>query len=125
VEWEKSPEALAETFHQALPVDPRIVRRKMFGNPGAFVGGNLFASLHGSTVVVRLPDAARAELLSEPNTKLFEPMAGRPMREYVVIPAEMVENQIELRYWLEQAFDYANEMPEKEKKPVKAKPQSA
>ena len=119
MEWEKSLEAQTESFHQALPVDSRIVRRKMFGSPGAFVGGNLFASLHGKTVVVRLPNAARAELLAEPNAKLFEPMAGRPMREYVVLPAELVENQIELRHWLEQAFDYANGMPEK--KPAKAK----
>jgi TfoX/Sxy family transcriptional regulator of competence genes len=121
VVWEKSSEAQIESFHQALPVDSRIVRRKMFGSPGAFVGGNLFASLHGKTVVVRLPDAARAELLAQPNAKVFEPMAGRQMREYVVLPAELVENQIELRHWLEQAFDYANEMPEKEKKLAKAK----
>ena len=121
MEWQKSPEALIDLFHQALPEDPRVVRKKMFGSAGAFVGGNLFASLHGKNVVVRLPDSARAELLAQPNVKLFEPMAGRPMREYVELPTDMLENPIELRDWLGQAFDYANGMPEKEKKPAKAK----
>ncbi len=77
MELAKSPEALAETFHQALPEDPRIVRRKMFGYPSAVVGGHMFASLHGESVIIRLPDDARAELLARPNAKIFEPMAGR------------------------------------------------
>jgi TfoX/Sxy family transcriptional regulator of competence genes len=125
MEWEKSPEALVETFHQALPEDPRLVRRKMFGYPCAFVGGNMFAGLHRASIIVRLPDDERAKLLARPNATLFEPMAGRPMREYVVAPTEVGDNQAELRDWLEKAFDYATRMPAKEKKPAKSKKRSA
>jgi TfoX/Sxy family transcriptional regulator of competence genes len=124
MDWERSPEALAETFYQALPEDPRVVRRKTFGYPSAVVGGHMFASLHVDKVVIRLPDAARNELLARPNAKIFEPMAGRPMREYVVAPTEIVDDPAELRRWLEKAFAYATELPEKERKPAKPRKRS-
>jgi hypothetical protein len=40
--WRKSPDALVEKFSQIVPPDPRVERRKMFGYPAAFVGGNMF-----------------------------------------------------------------------------------
>ena len=125
MDWEKSPEALAESFHQALPEDPRVVRRKMFGYPCAFVGGHMFAGLHRANVIIRLPAGGRAVLLARPNAKIFEPMPGRPMREYVVAPADIVEKPSELRDWLEKAFEYASGLPEKEKKPAKTKKRGA
>jgi hypothetical protein len=54
--WRKSPDDLIALFHAALPDDPRIERRKMFGYPCAFVGGNLFTGLHQENVIVRLAE---------------------------------------------------------------------
>jgi hypothetical protein len=59
--WEKSPESLIEAFHEALPDDDRIERRKLFGFPCAFVNGNMFTGLHQRDMIVRLPEDARAE----------------------------------------------------------------
>ena len=115
MEWQKSPEALARTFDAALPDDPRLERRKMFGYPCAFVGGNLFAGLHGPDVIIRLPEDARARLLAQPGARTFEPMAGRPMREYVVPPAALVADPPALRALIEESFAFAVELPPKEK----------
>jgi TfoX/Sxy family transcriptional regulator of competence genes len=125
MEWEKSPESLVRTFHDALPEDPRIERRKMFGYPCSFVDGRLVAGLHRDSLFVRLPEADREELLARPNAMVFAPMESRPMREYVIVPAEVVGNQRELRDWLEKAVAYGFELPPKEKKPAKSKKRSA
>ena len=52
-----SPERIA-SFDAALPDDPRIQKKKMFGYPAAFVNGNFFAGLHEENVVMR-PKAAK------------------------------------------------------------------
>jgi TfoX/Sxy family transcriptional regulator of competence genes len=121
VDWPKSPESLIQIFTEALPEAPTIEQRKMFGYPAAFTRGNLFASLHGSDVVLRLPDNARAALLAQPGARIFEPMAGRPMREYVVLPPAIVADGATLREWVDRAFQHVAGMAPKEPKPVKKK----
>ena len=115
MDWQKSPESLIQTFAEALPEAPTVERRKMFGFPAAFAGGNMFAGLHGNDVMVRLPEDARATLLGLTGAHLFEPMAGRPMREYVVLPPAVVADHGVLREWLDRGFQYASAMAPKEK----------
>ena len=58
----------------------------MFGNLGAFVNGNMFAGLFGSTVGVRLiDDASREELAAIEGTGPYGP-AERPMGGYLALP---------------------------------------
>jgi hypothetical protein len=73
-------------FRDVLPDDPLVQSRPMFGNVAAFVNGNMFSGLFGDRVFVRLPPDARAELLAVDDASPFEPMPGRPMAEYVVLP---------------------------------------
>src|SRR5207247_1610236 len=69
---------------------PQAERRKMFGYPALFVGGNLVTSLFAAHWTVRLPDDARAELLAFPGASDFEVMPGRTMRGYAVLPPDVV-----------------------------------
>jgi TfoX/Sxy family transcriptional regulator of competence genes len=124
MDWPKSPDSLIQTFSEVLPEVPTIERRKMFGYHAAFVGGNLFASLHGSDLVLRLPDDARAALLTQSGARVFEPMAGRPMREYVVLPPTIVADRPILREWVDRAFQHAAGLAPKEPKPAKKKASS-
>ena len=119
--WEKAPAGLAEAFDRALPDDPRIERRKMFGCPCAFVGGNMFAGVHQSDLMVRLPEAGRQEMVDRHGARIFEPMPGRPMREYVVVPDRLRDDEPALRGWVGRAFEHAAALPPKEKKPPKAR----
>ena len=45
MKWRKSSETLVQKFAELVPQDPRVERRKMFGYPAAFTGGNYAASL--------------------------------------------------------------------------------
>ena len=111
--WKKSPPELIETFHAVLPDDPRVERRKMFGFDCAFVNGQMITGLFEDRMMVRLDDAERAELLALPGAGPFEPMPGRPMREYAVVPPAFVAARPRLRPWVSRAFAYAVALPTK------------
>ena len=87
-------------------------QRKMFGYPAAFVNGNMFAGLHESGLVLRLPEPDR-EKLGEAGARPFEPMPGRPMREYVVAPESFVSRSDEVRVWMRRAMTHASSLAPK------------
>ena len=111
--WEKSPDEHAAALDAALPADPRVERRKMFGYPCAFVNSNMFAGLHQQSLIVRLPEGERARLLQEPGAEVFEAMPGRPMREYVAVPPGMIRDGPTLAAWVGRAFAYGAGLPPK------------
>jgi TfoX/Sxy family transcriptional regulator of competence genes len=125
MKWRKSSETLVQKFAELVPKDPRVERRKMFGYPAAFVAGNLFMGLHQESLLLRLSEEDRASLLRIEGVSVFEPMAGRPMREYVVVPSSMVDRATSLTGWIRRALNYAASLPPKKagrsKSPAKSR----
>ncbi len=121
--WKKSSEELVQAFHEALPEDSRVERRKMFGYPAAFVRGNMFAGLHEERVVVRLGEKEREKLRAIDGAEIFEPMKGRPMTAYTVVPPAMHAKSAELRKWLVRALEFGASLPAKPAK-KKASPKA-
>lgn len=119
--WEKSPPALIARFDEVVPDDPRVERRKMFGYPCAFVQGNMFMGLHQSNMILRLDEAGRDDLKARHGAAPFEPMAGRVMREYVALPAAVLDDNAALSDWVRRSLAFALSLPPKEKKPRKRK----
>jgi TfoX/Sxy family transcriptional regulator of competence genes len=113
MKWRKSPEALVQKFDAIVPRDPRVERRKMFGYPAAFVGGNLFMGLHQDSVILRLSEEDRIQFLKLQGASLFEPMPGRPMREYVTVPPAMLGQAAALGRWIDRSFQYTTSVPAK------------
>jgi len=112
----KSPPALAEAFARALPDDPRVERRQMFGYPCAFVGGNMFAGLFQDRMFVRLAEPEREELLALPGGGPFEPMPGRPMKDYATVPPQVSGDRAALARWIGRALAHGASLPPKEPK---------
>lgn len=100
-------------FESVLPDDPRVRARPMFGNVAGFVNGNMFMGLFGNDLFVRLCDGDRAELLEEEATSILEPMKGRPMKEYVVIPQTWWDEPDTIGSWVARSLDWVAELPEK------------
>src|SRR5262249_27701226 len=72
-----------EFFRSLIPDDdPRVEVKPMFGNLGAFVNGNMFAGLFGSSVGVKVGPDDTAELAAAPGAGPFGP-AERPMSGYM------------------------------------------
>ncbi len=111
--FSKSPPELVAAFEQIMAGMPMAESRKMFGYPAAFANGQMFASLFGDSFILRLPDAEREAFIRKHGTHLFEPMPGRPMREYVVVPPPVLKSGRQLDDWLGKAMAYAQSLPPK------------
>ena len=106
-------------FQSMLPLDDRVVAKPMFGNMAGFVNGNMFTGLFGDDLFVRLAEADRQELLREEGASKLEPMPGRPMVEYVVLPSAWRQEPDRVRTWVERSLAWAARMPEKKPKAKK------
>lgn len=85
---------------------------------GDRAGRNLATSLHRDTLIVRLPEDERRGRL-EAGWQQFEPMPGRPMREYLAVPDAVAADATEARRWMERAADYVRTLPPKAPKAAK------
>jgi hypothetical protein len=110
--FDKSPASLVERFSAVLDGYPDAERKKMFGYPAAFVGGNMATGLFADQWVVRLPDA-EIEPAKASGAGSFEPMPGKPMKAFVVIPASDVNDDAAIRAWVERGLAHARSMPPK------------
>jgi TfoX/Sxy family transcriptional regulator of competence genes len=124
--WRKSPEWLVEAFGEIVPDDdPRVERRKMFGYPCAFASDNMFIGLHQENMLMRLPEGDRERFLEQYKTEIFQPFPGRIMKEYVVVPHELVRDPEALEPWIRRSLEYAASVKPKAKKKAGAKKAAA
>ena len=86
----------------------------MFGQLGAFVNGNMFAGLFGSSIGVKLDDASRAELEAGGGTGPFGP-EERPTPGYVSLPA--TADDATAAAWVDRARAHVATLPPKVRKP--------
>jgi len=118
----KASEQDKERFRRVVPDHPEVVVKPMFGNLGAFINGNMFAGLFGSTIGVKLSDADRAILESSERTVPFGP-AERPMGGYTGLPEVWNEegdgDDTRARAWAEKALAYIATLPPKQPKEPK------
>jgi len=100
---------------------PPATQRQVFGYPAAFVNGNMFMGLFADEMILRLPEDLRQEMISAHGAKVFEPMPGRPMKEYVTMPRSLRNNRKELAAWVARALEYGESRKPKSKAKKSAK----
>jgi TfoX/Sxy family transcriptional regulator of competence genes len=111
----KPTEADRDRFAELLPSDPDVTRRPMFGNLAGFVNGNMFMSLFGQAIALRLDPEARAELIALGGTE-FAPMPGRPMKDYAVLPDFTRTDLDTAAAWVARSVEFTRTLPAKEPK---------
>ncbi len=109
----KSPPELVARFDWLAGRLPNVERRKMFGYPAFFVGGNLVTGLYEASWMIRLPNDALADLLGMPGAQPFGPMPGRPMKGYAVLPPSIVNDDAALESWVLRAVEHGATLPRK------------
>jgi hypothetical protein len=67
-------------------VDGDVTRGAMFGCQGLRTGRKFFAIRWHEQLVLKLPPGRRTELVEAGAAMPFEPMEGRPMNGWVVLP---------------------------------------
>src|SRR5215207_9276486 len=111
--FERSPPELVARFEAAAERFPVAQRRKMFGYPALFVGGNLVTGLFADSWMIRLAEDDLTELLALPGAAPFSPMPGRTMKGYGTLPPDIVGDDGALDGWLARAIDFGKTLPAK------------
>src|SRR5947209_18465310 len=105
-------EALAERTRQSLARKRGVEERKMFGGLCFLLHGNLLVGVWKDSLIARLgPDEAEAAH-REPHVKVFD-ITGRPMRNWVLVEPEGVEDDDQLKSWVERATKFVRTLPKK------------
>jgi TfoX/Sxy family transcriptional regulator of competence genes len=118
--WIKVPAEHRPVFEAALPRDPRVQTRQMFGGVAASINGNMFGGLFARSAIVRVYGADHAEALALPGASPFDPMGnGRVSKDTVMLPEDVFHDDEALREWLRRACEGAAKLPRKVKKTAK------
>lgn len=115
---EANPAVLA-AYEAALPDDPRVERKRMFGMPCAFVNRQMFFGTFEGSLVARVGPARVETLSGQPGMRVFTPTVDRPWRDYVQVDA--MEDVEVLKGLAAEALAWAAKLPPKAKKPKAAK----
>ena len=115
--WKKSPPDLVAAFEKAKPTDPAVQQRPMFGYPAFFLNGKMFAGTFQDKIVVKFGDDK--SIAGASTAKGFEPMPGRPMTGFFVVPETVAKSPSKLRAWVDHAHEYAKTQPPKKVPPKK------
>jgi TfoX/Sxy family transcriptional regulator of competence genes len=112
----KIPPPMAEAvgaFERLTPTKPTITVKKVFGQPAAFVNGNMFMGVFGAQVFVRLSEPECRSALEKDGLKPFEPMEGRAMRGYVVLNPKILASNPTARSWVARSLTFSEKLPPK------------
>lgn len=108
-------------FRALIPEAPGVELKAMFGNLGAFINGNVFAGLFGSSIGIKLVEApSREELAAVPGTGPFGPVE-RPMGGYTALPPGWATTPTKAAPWVERAMLEVGALPVKAPKAAKTK----
>ena len=103
-------EPLAARIRDALARRRNVEEKKMFGCICFFLNGNALAGVWKDRLIARLgPDEGEAAL-REPHVRAFD-ITGRPMRNWVAVEPEGVEDDGQLGAWIEWALEYVGTLP--------------
>src|SRR5438874_2895612 len=94
--WKKSSEEAVKRFVGALPNAAARGRRKMFGYEACFVAGGFWAGMYQDDIVLKLPDEVKDAQPALTNAAHFDPMGGRPMKQWWVVPRKISASPAQL-----------------------------
>jgi hypothetical protein len=73
----------------------------------------MVSGLFESSWHVKLGPDERRELEAIPGSAPFEPMPGRPMTGFTLLPRSIVDDDTAIREWVRRAIDYGATLPPK------------
>lgn len=107
--------AIVAAFHAALPDDPNVEIKKMFGMPAAFLNRQMFFGIFEGTLVARVGPSKVDTLVDQPGKRVFSPSPERAWPDYVQVEAS--EDAAVLASLAADALRFVAKLPKKVKKP--------
>ena len=105
-------ESLAARIRDELARKRGVEEKKMFGCICFFLNGNALVGVWKSRLIARLgPDEGEAAML-ESYVRAFD-ITGKSMRNWVAVEPEGVEDDEQLKEWVERATKFVKTLPSK------------
>jgi TfoX/Sxy family transcriptional regulator of competence genes len=105
-------EGLAERIRQHLQDTTSMSEKRMFGGLAFLVNGNMCVGVIGEHMVARIGPDATDEALTRPGARIFD-FSGRPMKGWISVSYDALEDDSQLAKWVEDALDHVNALPPK------------
>jgi TfoX/Sxy family transcriptional regulator of competence genes len=105
-------EQLADRVREELAARSDLSERRMFGGIGFMIGGNMACGVMEDELIVRLAPEDAESALAESGARPFD-FTGRPMKGWLFVGADAIEEPEGLAGWVEAGADYAASLPPK------------
>ncbi len=105
-------EALAKRIRQGLARRKNIEEKTMFGGVGFLLNGNMLVGVWKESLIVRLGPERGDEALLEPHVREFD-ITGKAMKGWVMVGPEGVEDDDQLKRWIQRAVKFVGKLPAK------------
>lgn len=104
---------LAERIRAVLPAHVHCLEKKMFGGIAFMYHGNmLVAPLRDGGMLARVGKDGMEEALALPGAGIMD-MGGRSMGGFVVVAGDALEDDDDLREWLQRCLRFVETLPQK------------
>jgi TfoX/Sxy family transcriptional regulator of competence genes len=107
-------EYLAARIRDVLARKKGVEEKKMFGGAGFLLNGNMLVGVWNDSFIVRLGPDNYDDALLERHVREFD-VTGRPMKGWVLVEPGGVEDDDQLKDWIERALKFVKTLPAKEK----------
>lgn len=107
-------ESLALRIRQIVVRRQGITEKKMFGGVCFLLNGKMCVGVWKNSLIARLGTEQEAEALLDPQVKKMD-LTGKPMKGWVLVEPDGVENDEQLSGWIEQAIKFVRTLPQKQR----------
>ena len=105
-------ESLVLRIRHLLRSRKDLSEKKMFGGVGFLLQGHMCVGVWKDSLIVRLGSDQADEVRGEPFVGEFD-ITGRPMKGWLLVSAEGLETDEQLRQWIDRAVTFARTLPAK------------
>src|SRR3954466_13831495 len=103
-------ERLAARIREALARKKGVREKKLFGCACFLLHGNLLVGVWKDSLIARVGPDGYEDALLEPHVREFD-ITGRPMRGWVQVGPEGVEDDGQLKGWIGRATRFVRALP--------------
>lgn len=112
-------EVLAERIRGAISGVEGVQEMAMFGGLGFLVGGHMAVAAAGKAgLMARVDPAETDSLITRPGVEPFE-MRGRGMTGWLLVAEDALDDEADLREWVDRGVAYVATLPPKPRKAKK------
>jgi len=103
-------DTLADRIRECLDRRKGIHEKKLFGCACFMLDGNVLVGVWKESLVARVGPDEYEEALLEPHVRVFD-ITGRPMKGWIEVEPEGIEDDNQLNGWIERAWAFVSELP--------------